>query len=60
MRQGKDTAVAGDENAMLLYFNRTNREDLPEKKTLEQRFEEMWGQAKICREEWLCQEQGGQ
>lgn len=41
MRQGKDTTTAGDENAMLLYFDRMNREDLPEKKTLEQRFEEM-------------------
>jgi len=53
MSRGKDLTFVVEERAVLLYFNRTNRGDVPEKKTLEQRYEEMWGWAKICRERWL-------
>lgn len=41
MSRGKDLTFVVEERAVLLYFNRTNRGDVPEKKTLEQRYEEM-------------------
>lgn len=40
MSHGKDLPVVVEESAVLLYFNRTNRGDPPEKKALEQRYEE--------------------
>lgn len=41
MKQGKDITITGEENAVLPYFYRMIKKDLPEKKTLEQRLEEM-------------------
>ena len=42
-------AIPGEEKAMLLYFHKIVGEDLPEKRTLEQRLEEMRGWA-----QWMC------
>lgn len=37
MKQGRDVTINEEENAMLLYFHRLIRDDLPEKEILEQR-----------------------